>query len=167
VSHQIIVIALPATNGAGCSHCETRYSRLAPPHPAHWLLQWHPRPSTTVAWTACGAVLEHALQMISTEWDTFLLSDKPPPNAYVREGVAEIAKQYGRAEIESSRTLGDALPAELARVRDQVMPGLIAREASTGLAFLRADMDRTARAMIEGDVIAMIECFLALQAWQP
>lgn len=55
-------------------------------------------------------------------------------------------------------TLGDELPKEMARVRDEVMPAYIEIGAPgrIALAMMRADLDRAAKAMAEGDLGEMI-----------
>ena len=60
---------------------------------------------------------------------------------------------------------GDALPAEMARVRDRVMPTYLALGpvGATALAFMRGDLDLAARALAEGDAAAMIEALTALR----
>ncbi|MFA6135035.1 MAG: hypothetical protein WC869_13550 [Phycisphaerae bacterium] len=57
-----------------------------------------------------------------------------------------------------SDTLGEALPKEMARVRDKVMPLYveIGPPGQLALMLMRASLDAAARAMAEGDVIAMI-----------
>lgn len=64
-------------------------------------------------------------------------------------------------------TLGDALPREMARVRDQVMPSYIEIGApgAFALAMMRADLDRAAKAMIEGDLPAMIAAYESLKGY--
>lgn len=68
-------------------------------------------------------------------------------------------------------TLGEALPAEMARVRDEVlpeylklrgMPGVMPEFAIRGM---QADLDAAARAMAEGDAVAMLRCLDALRGW--
>jgi hypothetical protein len=64
-------------------------------------------------------------------------------------------------------TLGDALPAEMARVRDEVLPVYL--ECGPGgapaAALMRADLDAAAKAMAEGDVVAMLAAHVALKGW--
>lgn len=64
-------------------------------------------------------------------------------------------------------TLGDSLPREMARVRDQVMPAYISIGPAGGfaLALMRADLDRAARAMIEGDVVEMLRAYESLKGY--
>lgn len=66
-----------------------------------------------------------------------------------------------------SETLGDALPKEMARVRDQAMPAYLEIGPAGGfaLAMMRADLDRAAKAMIEGDVVEMIRVYKSLQGY--
>lgn len=68
---------------------------------------------------------------------------------------------------EKADTLGDALPREVARVRDEVMPAYIAIGGPGGfaLAGMRRDLDEAARAMAEGDVVAMLRAYEALRGY--
>ncbi len=65
-------------------------------------------------------------------------------------------------------TLGDALPREIARVRDQVMPAYveIGPSGTFALAMMRKDLDDASRAMIEGDTVAMIRAYESLKGYQ-
>jgi len=64
-------------------------------------------------------------------------------------------------------TLGDALPKEMARVRDEVLPiYLVTPMGQLAAAMMRADLDRAARALAEGDVAKMIEVFESLKGWK-
>ena len=62
-------------------------------------------------------------------------------------------------------TLGDALPREMARVRDVVMPIYleIGPSGQFALAMMRADLDAAAKAMAEGDVIGMMRAYAELK----
>jgi hypothetical protein len=64
-------------------------------------------------------------------------------------------------------TLGDALPKEMARVRDEVMPAYqeIGAAGAMALVFMRNDLDRAARAMATGDVVAMLRAYEALKGY--
>lgn len=64
-------------------------------------------------------------------------------------------------------TLGDALPREMARVRDEVMPAYLAvgQAGLFALAMMRADLDAAAKAMMEGDVVAMIRVYQSLKGY--
>lgn len=64
-------------------------------------------------------------------------------------------------------TLGDALPREMTRVRDQVMPAYVAIGAPGAfvLAMIRADLDAAQKAMIEGDIVAMIRLYESLKGY--
>lgn len=55
-------------------------------------------------------------------------------------------------------SLGEALPREMARVRDEIMPGYIEIGAPGffALAMMRASLDAAAKALAEGDVVAML-----------
>jgi hypothetical protein len=65
-------------------------------------------------------------------------------------------------------TLGDALPREMARVRDELIPMYIeiGPAGSFGLAMLRGALDRAAKAMAEGDVVAMLAAYQELKESQ-
>jgi hypothetical protein len=66
-------------------------------------------------------------------------------------------------------TLGEALPREMARVRDEVMPQYLALRGMPGvnvefaLSMMRYDLDRAANAMAAGDVVAMLEVYQSLK----
>ena len=65
-------------------------------------------------------------------------------------------------------TMGDALPKEIARVRDDVLPvyleiGMAGIPAAT---LMRASLDRASEAMISGDVVAMIRVYEDLKGYQ-
>jgi len=64
-------------------------------------------------------------------------------------------------------TLGDALPREMARVRDKVMPAYLAIGPSGAFALMmmRAALDAAAKAMAEGDVVAMLRAHEALKGF--
>lgn len=67
-----------------------------------------------------------------------------------------------------SESVGEALPREMARVRDVVMPAYqeIGSAGAFALAFMRRDLDYAARALAEGDVVAMIEAYKELKEWE-
>lgn len=62
-------------------------------------------------------------------------------------------------------TLGEDLPKEMARVRDEVMPAYqeIGPAGAFALSFMRADLDAAAKAMAEGDLPAMIAAYRKLK----
>lgn len=62
-------------------------------------------------------------------------------------------------------TLGEALPREMARVRDKVMPPYmeIGRAGQIALAMMCADLDRAAKAMAEGNVVEMMRAYQSLK----
>jgi len=72
--------------------------------------------------------------------------------------------------IEHSRTLAEALPEEMARVRDEVMPAYqdpaLQGAGFFALALMRADLDRAAKAMMEGDTVGMMEAYEALKGYE-
>lgn len=65
-------------------------------------------------------------------------------------------------------TLGDALPREMARVRDEIMPAYqeIGPAGQFGLAMMRTELDQAAKAMAEGDVAAMLRAHATLKEWK-
>jgi hypothetical protein len=63
-------------------------------------------------------------------------------------------------------TLGDALPKEMARVRDKLLP--IYDSIPTGIfaaTMMRQDLDRAAKAMAAGDVMEMLSCYESLKGY--
>jgi hypothetical protein len=66
-----------------------------------------------------------------------------------------------------TRTLGDALPAEMTRVRDKVMPAYqtIGPSGAFALAMMRRDLDAAQKAMAEGDVVAMMRVYESLKGY--
>lgn len=67
----------------------------------------------------------------------------------------------------SPRSLGEALPAEMARVRDVVMPPYmeIGPAGAFGLMMMRQSLDAATRALAEGDVIQMLVCYEDLKGY--
>jgi hypothetical protein len=65
-------------------------------------------------------------------------------------------------------TLGDELPRQIARVRDELIPAYL--ECGVGgsfaVAMMRADLDRASKAMIEGDIVEMVRVCEKLKEWQ-
>lgn len=65
-------------------------------------------------------------------------------------------------------TLGDELPRQIARVRDELIPVYL--ECGPGGMFtvtmMRADLDAASKAMIEGDVVAMVRICQKLKEWK-
>lgn len=66
-----------------------------------------------------------------------------------------------------TKTLGDELPREMARVRDEVLPAYVAIGAPGmfAAACMRADLDAAAKALAEGDVVAMVHVYSRLKEW--
>jgi hypothetical protein len=67
--------------------------------------------------------------------------------------------------MSETETLGDALPREMARVRDEVMPAYLAigPSGTFALTLMRAELDRAAKAMVSGDVAEMVRSIQSLQ----
>jgi hypothetical protein len=68
----------------------------------------------------------------------------------------------------ATTSLGEALPREMARVRDHVMPAYLAIGPVGGfaLACMRADLDAAAKALAEGDVVEMIRVYDRLKGYE-
>jgi hypothetical protein len=67
----------------------------------------------------------------------------------------------------TTETLGDALPREMARVRDEVLP--IYLEFPTGIiaaTLMRCALDDATRAMAEGDLAGMIVAYERLKEFE-
>lgn len=64
-------------------------------------------------------------------------------------------------------SLGEALPAEMARVRDKIMPAYIeiGPAGIFALTMMRADLDAAAKALAEGDVVAMLRVYESLKGY--
>lgn len=63
-------------------------------------------------------------------------------------------------------TLGDELPRQMARVRDEVLPEYDAIPTGVFAAtMMRADLDRAAKAMAEGNVVEMLRVCESLKGW--
>lgn len=62
-------------------------------------------------------------------------------------------------------TLGDALPREMARVRDEVLPVYleIGPPGQFAATMMRLSLDRAAKAMMEGDLGAMMDTYNELK----
>lgn len=67
-----------------------------------------------------------------------------------------------------SDSLGEALPREMARVRDEVMPAYIdiGPPGALALVMMRADLDAAAKALAEGDVAEMIRVYQSLKGYE-
>ena len=65
-------------------------------------------------------------------------------------------------------SLGYALPAEMARVRDEVLPAYytVGAGGALAIAMMKADLDAAARAMAEGDIGAMIRAYTELKEYK-
>lgn len=72
------------------------------------------------------------------------------------------------SDIPRVNTLGDELPKQMARVRDELIPAYLAcgPGGMFAVAGMRADLDRAAKAMIEGDVVEMLHVCESLKGWQ-
>lgn len=65
-------------------------------------------------------------------------------------------------------TLGEALPREMARVRDEIMPVYlkIGPEGEPALILMRAHLDAAAQALAEQDLPQMIRVYEALKGYE-
>jgi molybdopterin converting factor small subunit len=70
--------------------------------------------------------------------------------------------------MSDAKTLGEALPAEMARVRDEVMPAYleIGDAGRFCVALMRHDLDLAATALASGDVVAMIHALKELREYE-
>lgn len=84
--------------------------------------------------------------------------------AYDIEGDMRAAGHPGHV-----RTLGDELPREMARVRDQVMPHYLAigAEGVPALMMMRAALDGAAVAAVAADLVGMLHAYQDLQGFTP
>ena len=64
-------------------------------------------------------------------------------------------------------TLGDALPREIARVRDELLPAYlgIGQAGQFGAMMIRAALDKANVAMIQGDTIEMLRVYQELKGF--
>lgn len=68
--------------------------------------------------------------------------------------------------MSDTKTLGDALPKEMARVRDHVLPHYTPEvNGQSAAAMMRKDLDEAARALAEGDVVAMLRVYESLKGY--
>lgn len=64
-------------------------------------------------------------------------------------------------------SLATALPVEMARVRDVVLPAYLSIPTGVFAATLmRRDLDQAAKAMAEGDVVEMMRVHQELKGWK-
>lgn len=68
---------------------------------------------------------------------------------------------------DKARSLGEALPEIMSFVRDELLPMYlsIGPAGAFAVANMRADLDEAQRAMIEGDVVAMLRCYNKLKEY--
>lgn len=80
----------------------------------------------------------------------------------------ELAEQRDADPREQPLSLGEALPLEMARVRDKIMPQYIAigPAGAFALAVMRVELNAAANAMIEGDVVAMMRAYQSLKDFE-
>ena len=75
--------------------------------------------------------------------------------------------EKGSSADNPNETLGEALPKEITRVRDEVLP-LYDAIGSPGIfaaTMMRQSLDAASKAMIEGDLPAMIRCYEDLKGY--
>jgi hypothetical protein len=69
------------------------------------------------------------------------------------------------------KTLAEALPAEMARVRDEVLPQYLALRGMPNvvvepqITIMRAELDEATRATMAGDVVAMLKAYNSLKEY--
>lgn len=65
------------------------------------------------------------------------------------------------------RALGEQLPKEMSRVRDEVLPAYleIGESGTFAVGAMRHDLDNATKALAEGDVGAMIQAYIRLKEW--
>ena len=70
--------------------------------------------------------------------------------------------------VNSPKTLGEALPKEMARVRDEVLPVYLEIGPSGQFAatMMRLSLDRATKALAEGDIGAMIDTYNELKEFR-
>ena len=69
--------------------------------------------------------------------------------------------------MKGASSLAEALPKEMARVRDELLPEYDAIPTGCwAAAMMRADLDRAARALAEGDLAGMIRVYQSLKEYQ-
>src|SRR6478735_447377 len=90
-------------------------------------------------------------------------------NDWTQVTLLSLQAEQGNGKEIDMDTLGDALPKEMARVRDEVIPAYQhpALNGSGALAIMcmRNDLDAAARAMAEGDVIEMMRVYESLKGY--
>jgi hypothetical protein len=66
---------------------------------------------------------------------------------------------------DETKSLGTALPAEMARVRDEVLPAYreIGPAGAFAVAWMTAALNDATHAMMEGDVVRMLEAYQKLK----
>jgi hypothetical protein len=73
-------------------------------------------------------------------------------------------RSMGNAAI---ATLGDALPKEMARVRDEILPEYIriGRPGAMAAAMMQEDLDEAAKAITDGDTVKMVQLYNSLKEY--
>jgi hypothetical protein len=75
--------------------------------------------------------------------------------------------KLGKAGDGRMETLGDRLPKEMARVRDRLLPLYDAIPTGMYVAtMMRKDLDRAAKAMIDGDIVEMVRVCKSLMDYK-
>ncbi len=64
-------------------------------------------------------------------------------------------------------TVGEELPKEVERVRDEVMPAYqsVGQQGAVVLGWMRASVDRAEKAMASGDVVEMVRAYKELRGY--
>jgi len=81
------------------------------------------------------------------------------------EPGGERGEERGEEREEVQDTLGDALPREMARVRDDILPAYvgIGANGAFGAIMIRIKLDAAAKALAEGDIVAMVRLYQELK----
>jgi hypothetical protein len=72
----------------------------------------------------------------------------------------------GETKTTKGESLGTALPREMARVRDEVLPYYTPEvNGQFAAAMMRRSLDEAAKALAEQDVVAMLRCYEDLKGF--
>lgn len=68
----------------------------------------------------------------------------------------------------AGQSLGTALPAEMKRVRDVMIPlyESVGIGGRPGVLMMKAELDNATKALAEGDVVAMLYAYESLKGWK-
>ncbi len=82
--------------------------------------------------------------------------------------MALVLRPCGEGPLKMTESLGEALPKMMARVRDVVIPAYesIGAPGIFAITMMKADLDKAAVALAEGDVVAMIRVYESLKSYK-